>query len=123
MGFIYRQCLGFLGEREAEAHRKRRKHVRLCIDKRDDMINWRSRDFRRNIQFTSIATVEGKTGYVLGHHLNYDPEVSQTDVTDLAMADGDSLAGSRPISTLNRNTARRQSSLTTRRMRASKKHS
>ena len=93
--FIYQQCLGFLGEREADAHRKRRKYVRLCIDKQDYMINWRSRNFRRNVQFTSIATVEGKTGYVLGHHLNYDPDVSQVDVDDLAMANGDLLAGSR----------------------------
>jgi len=91
--FLYRQCQGFLGEREAEAHRKSRGYIRLCTDKQDYMINWRSKNFRRNVQFTSIATVEGRTGYVLGHHLNYDPDVSQVDVDDLAMANGDLLAG------------------------------
>lgn len=93
--FIYRQCLGFLGEREAEAFRIRREYVRLCVDKQDYMINWRTRKTRRNVQFTSIATVEGKTGYILGHHLNYDPDASQTDIDDLAVASGDLLAGSR----------------------------
>lgn len=93
--FIYQQCVGFLGEREAEAHRIDRKYVRLCIDKQDYMINWRSRKSRRNIQFTSICTVKGKTGYVLGHHLNFDPEVEQVDVDDLAKAHGDLMAGSR----------------------------
>lgn len=93
--FIYRQCLGFLGEREGEAHRIRRNYIRLCIDKQDYMINWRSRKARRNIQFTSICTVEGKTGYVLGHHLNFDPDVEQVDVDDLAKAHGDLMAGSR----------------------------
>ncbi len=93
--FIYQQCLGFLGEREAQAHREERKYVRLCIDKQDYMINWRSKRKRRNIQFTSVATVEGKTGYILGHHLNFDPDVDQVDVDDLAKAHGDLIAGSR----------------------------
>jgi transposase-like protein len=94
--FIYQQCLGFLGEREAEAHKHRRQYVRLCVDKQDYMINWRSRKTRKNTQFTSIATVEGKSGYVLGHHLNFEPDVEQVAVDDLAKAHGDLMAGSRP---------------------------
>ncbi len=87
--FIYAQCLGFVGERTARAHRIRRKYIRLCVDRQDYMTNWRSRKARKIIQFTSICTVEGKTGYVLGHHLNYDPNINQVDVDDIAKASGD----------------------------------
>ena len=59
------------------------------------MINWRSRKTRNNTQFTSIATVEGKTDYVLGHHLNFEPDVEQVAVDGLAKVHGDLMAGSR----------------------------
>jgi transposase-like protein len=87
--FIYAQCRGFAADREARAHRIKRKYVRLCIDRQDYLINWQSRQKRKNIQFTSICTVEGKTGYVLGHHLNYDPERNQVEVDDAARVNGD----------------------------------
>lgn len=87
--FIYAQCRGFAGEREAKAHRIRRKYVRLCVDRQDYLINWQSRKRRKNIQFTSVCTVEGKTGYVLGHHLNFDPNRNQVDIDDAARENGD----------------------------------
>lgn len=87
--FIYAQCVGFAGQREARAHRIRRKYVRLCVDRQDYLINWQSRHSRKNIQFTSICTVEGKTGYVLGHHLNYDPDRNQHGIDEAARLNGD----------------------------------
>lgn len=87
--FIYEQCRRFVGAREARAHRIKRRYIRLCTDRQDYLINWQSRRRRKNVQFTSICTVEGKTGYVLGHHLNYDPHVNQVDVDDAARVNGD----------------------------------
>lgn len=95
MDFIYQQCLGFVGEREAQAHKLRRKYARLCVDRQDYLINWRSRSKRKNVQFTSICTVEGMTGYILGHHLNYVPELNQVDVDDASKLNGDYLPQSR----------------------------
>jgi len=93
--FIYEQCRRFAGSREARAHRIKRKYVRLCVDRQDYLINWQSRTRRKNVQFTSICTVEGKTGYVLGHHLNYDPNVNQIEIDDSAKANGDAFRMSR----------------------------
>lgn len=89
--FIYEQCRRFAGAREARAHLIKRDYVRLCTDRQDYLINWQTKRRRKNVQFTSICTVEGKTGYVLGHHLNYDPDVNQTDIDDAARMNGDGL--------------------------------
>ena len=93
--FIYEQCRRFVGAREARAHRIDRKYIRLCVDRQDYLINWQSRRTRKNVQFTSICTVEGKTGYVLGHNLNYDPDVNQVDIDDAAKVNGDRFRVSR----------------------------
>ncbi len=89
LDFLYRQCRGFAGEREGRAHRIERKRVRLCVDRQDYMINWRSKSARKNIQLTAICTVEADSGYVLGHHLNFDPDINQTEVEDAAAVNGD----------------------------------
>ena len=82
LDFLYRQCRGFAGERERRAHRIERKRVRLCVDQQDYMINWRSKSARKNIQLTAICAVEADSGYVIGHHLNFDPDINQTEVED-----------------------------------------
>lgn len=87
--FIYRQCLGFAGERERRLSGIERKHVRLCVDRQDYMVNWRRRQDRKNVQMTAICTVDYDSGYVLGHHLNYDPFRDQRELDDVASANGD----------------------------------
>ena len=47
MDFIYQKCMGFVGEREAQAHKLQRKYARLCVDRQDYLINWRSRSKRK----------------------------------------------------------------------------
>lgn len=93
--FIYEQCRRFVGAREAKAHRINRKYVRLCTDRQDYLINWKTKRRRKNVQFTSTCTVEGMSGYVLGHHLNYDPFVNQIEIDDTARMNGDGLQGAR----------------------------
>ncbi|MEE4118060.1 MAG: hypothetical protein V2I65_03495, partial [Paracoccaceae bacterium] len=93
--FIHAQCVGFIGERERRASGIRRKYVRLCVDRQDYLINWQSRQNRKNVQFSSSCTVEGKTGYVIAHNLNYDPNVNRVDINDAAKAAGDLLPGSK----------------------------
>jgi transposase-like protein len=87
--FIYRQCLGFAGERERKLQSLERKHVRICVDRQDYMVNWRRRQDRKNVQMSAVCTVDYDSGYVLGHHLNYDPDRDQEELDDLAGANGD----------------------------------
>jgi hypothetical protein len=87
--FIHGQCLGLVGDREARAHSIHRKYVRLCVDRQDYLINWKRRRKRDNVQFTSICTVKGKSGYILGHHFNFDPYANPIDVNDIASLNGD----------------------------------
>ena len=89
LDFLYEQCRGFAGEREAQLHRKELGRIKLCVDRQDYIVNWRSRNVRKNIQLSAICTVEGRSGYVLGHHLNYDPNINQVDVEDAARMNGD----------------------------------
>ncbi len=93
--FIYEQCRAFAGERERVAPRIKRKYVRLCVDRQDYMINWQSKKRRKNVQFSSTCTVEAGSGYVLGHHLNYDPDANQVDIDDAARINGDLTFASR----------------------------
>lgn len=95
LDFLYRQCRGFAGERERRAHRVERKRVQLCVDRQDYMINWRAKSARKNIQLTAICTVEVDSQYVLGHHLNFDPDINQTEVEDAAALNGDFAPGTR----------------------------
>jgi transposase-like protein len=87
--FIHRQCLRFAGERESRLEGMKHKALTLCVDAQDYMINWRSRVRRKNIQFSALCTVEAKSGYVLAHTMNYDPDINQGDVEDEAKIHGD----------------------------------
>lgn len=93
--FIHTQCLGFMGEREARLQKIDRPFARLCVDRQDYMVNWRRKRVRKNIQMTAICTVDFDSGYVLGHHLNYDPDRNQVDIEDAAKISGDYEPGKR----------------------------
>ena len=87
--FIHRQCVGFAAERERTLPERRLPPVTLCVDRQDYMVNGRSRRARKNVQFSANCTVEARTGYVLGHHPNYDPEADPVEVEDRATLHGD----------------------------------
>lgn len=87
--FIHAQCLGFAAERERRLQNIVRKSVRLVVDRQDYMINWPTKRKRKTIQMSAICTVEARSRYVLGHHLNYDPDILQEDIETAAIMNGD----------------------------------
>lgn len=56
--FLYHQCVGFVGEREARLSKIERRRAVLCVDRQDYIVNWQTRNSRKNVQMTSICTVE-----------------------------------------------------------------
>jgi transposase-like protein len=88
--FIHRQCLMFIGPREAGLMDMPDLGKRyITTDRQKLMVNWSSRGDRRNTQLLSIASADLQTGYVLGAHLNYDSTIDNFWVMAEADAIGD----------------------------------
>jgi transposase-like protein len=81
MGFIWRQCRQFAGDRERSLLQRRDLGKRyIAIDRQALMVNWQTRKDRRNTQFLLCASADLETGYVFGAHLNYDPDMDAAEV-------------------------------------------
>lgn len=94
--FLYHQCVGFAGEREARLSKIEMRRAVLCVDRQDYIVNWQTRNSRKNVQMTSICTVESLSNYVVAHNLNFDPDTNQVDVDDNARMNGDLEPSKRP---------------------------
>jgi transposase-like protein len=73
--FLQRRLLAFeaaklLKLRTVAKHERR--HLALCTDAQDQMVNWWSRD-RRPVQTTCICTAENMSGYIFRADVNFDP--------------------------------------------------
>jgi len=74
--FIHQQCQAFVSAREKQLPIKTDLGERcLTTDRQKLVVNWSSRKDRRNTVLLSMATADLETGYVLGVHVNYDPEM------------------------------------------------
>jgi len=79
--FIHRQCLAFAGQREMPLlHGMRLPKLYLAVDRQSHTVNWSSRNDRRNVTLSAIASADLESGYVFGFHLNFDPRLDPTQV-------------------------------------------
>ena len=81
LDFIHRQCTAFVGDRERTLVERSDLGKRyLSTDRQKLMVNWSSRNERKNTLILSMATADQVTGYVYGVHLNFDPTLNSEDV-------------------------------------------
>lgn len=79
--FIWQQCRKFAGERErALLHKDDLGRRYVSIDRQMLMVNWASRQDRRNVALWGTGSADLETGYVYGMHLNYDPSLDEAAV-------------------------------------------
>jgi hypothetical protein len=90
LDFIHRQCLVFAAERERTLVERLDLGKRyLSTDRQKLIVNWSSRNKRKNTQILSIATADQVTGYVYGVHLNFDSNLSSDEVEQDLVRFGD----------------------------------
>lgn len=89
LDFFYRQCVAFVASRERHFKDHNFKELYISVDRQDYRLNWTSKGDRRNMVVTGVASAEKFTGYVLGHHLNYDSSVDRKQIEDDAMSIND----------------------------------
>lgn len=78
--FIYRQCVAFAAHRERELPAYRRKRMEISVDRQEHVVNWFQTTNKKNIRFYAIASVDNRSGYVFGSHINYEPSLKLKDI-------------------------------------------
>lgn len=89
IGFIYRQCQAFAGERERRLLEMTLPKLYLSTDRQTLAVNWSNRRDRRNITLQAIATADLSSGFVFGMDLNFDPSLDLDKVDAEAAKLGD----------------------------------
>lgn len=82
LDFFFRQCVAFVANRERHFKDRKFKELYISVDRQDYRLNWTSKGDRRNMVVTGVASAEKFTGYVLGHHLNYDSSVEREQIEE-----------------------------------------
>ena len=91
--FFHDRALAFLAHREKELESSEFKRLYIGVDRQDYVVNWSARKDKRNIVVSAVASAENESGYVLGMHTNFDPEMNPVEVELAAQAAGDHLVG------------------------------
>lgn len=87
--FIHEKCMEFVAARETQLQSKPIHRLAISTDRQDYMLNWSDRKDRRNTQLTAVGSADNRTGYVLGMHLNFDPEADSDKVETETIVRGD----------------------------------
>ncbi|MCX7247468.1 MAG: hypothetical protein NTX31_07320 [Burkholderiales bacterium] len=88
--FFHRQCLLFAGERERALMDRQDLGSRyISVDRQKLLVNWSSKNIRKNTALLSIASADQETGYIYGTHLNFDPEMDEDEVAKSLSKFGD----------------------------------
>jgi transposase-like protein len=74
--FIYNQCVAFAAHRERELPNLKKKWMEISVDRQEHIVNWFQTENKKNIRLHAVASVDNRSGYVFGSHLNYDPSLS-----------------------------------------------
>ena len=85
-GFIHGRCVAFASRRERKLAEMEFPRLRVAVDRLDLAMNWRSRHDRKNVVLSAVASVEERTGYCFGLHLNFDPGTNVSEAEDEALA-------------------------------------
>lgn len=88
--FIHPQCLDFIGDRERRLLPKLDiSRLYLATDRQEYIVNWTNTRDKRNVVLKGIATVDMRSNYVFGIHVNYDESLSPEFVALEAVKNGD----------------------------------
>ena len=84
--FIHKQCLKFVAERERRLLDGKLKLDRLYLstDRQIQTTNWTKREDKRNTELYGISTACLTTGYVFAFNFNFDEQLTQAEVEDVA---------------------------------------
>jgi hypothetical protein len=61
----------------------------ISTDRQKLLVNWSSKNTRKNTMLLSIASVDQNSGYAYGAHLNFDPELDEVEVRNSLHKFGD----------------------------------
>lgn len=86
---IHRQCVAFAADRERDLLEMEFPSLFISCDRQDYMVNWSNSEDKRVTQLTAIASADNISGYVFGHHVNFDPDHEQVDIRRAARECGD----------------------------------
>jgi hypothetical protein len=86
LDFFYRQCVAFAASRERGFKDRKFRKLHISMDRQDYRLNWTIKGDRRNMVVTGIACAEKFSGYIFGHHLNYDSSLNSADIEEEAKA-------------------------------------
>lgn len=78
--FIYEQCVAFVAHRERGLPHLKQKWMEVSVDRQEHMVNWFDTSDKRNIRLYAVASVDNRSGYVFGSHLNYDPSLNLREI-------------------------------------------
>ena len=88
--FIYERCMEFAASRERKLlEGMKLPKLYLSTDRQIYLVNWITRECRRNVQMYLTATADNKSRYVFAADLNYDPSVEAADIEKDAEKVGD----------------------------------
>lgn len=90
--FIHRQCLAFAANYERILPEMNLHRLYLSVDRQDHVVNWSHANDKRNIVISAVGSADNTTGFVFGIHVNYDPELTPSDVEADARFCGDDQA-------------------------------
>jgi len=86
LAFLADQCAAFMADRERRLAGMEIPRLYLSVDRQDYTLNWITRRTRRNITLSAAASVDNRTGYCFGLHLNYDGTIVPSDAEADAVA-------------------------------------
>lgn len=88
--FLHDQAQMFAGARERVLRDREDLGTRyLSVDRQKLVVNWHSRDVRKNTTLLSIATADQATGYVFGVNVNFDASLDAAEVEKDMLRFGD----------------------------------
>lgn len=61
--------------------------VCIGVDRQEYLLNWTDRHDKRNVRLLAVGSADNASGYVLGHHLNYDVDADPEAVQRESSAD------------------------------------
>ena len=91
INFIHKQCLRFAADREQKLVNGNLKLDRLYLsaDRQVQTTNWTKREDKRNTELYGISTACLASGYVFAFNFNFEEQLTQTEVEQLATKHGD----------------------------------
>lgn len=78
--FIHDQCVAFAAHRESELPEIKKRWMEISVDRQEHVINWFNTGDKRNIRLHAIASVDNRSGYVFGAHINYDGSLNLREI-------------------------------------------